>query len=344
MYQVKGIYYTTFMHQGKQLRLSTGTGNLREAIKQEAILKDQVKRGQHIAVRNSNGMTIKAALDKALRTAWRTNRGAITHQINITTLINILGDSFLITDISSKVISELREAMSKMTHRGKPYAVSTINRKIESLSSLLTVARDQWEMPIVKPKLGLIDERNARTRIISVAEEIRALQLAEDNIMQSLLIILMDTGIRLSEAIKLKRMDIDLIQRHIRIIDPKVANESRSVPMSDRVYNVFYNMPDGINITKDQAEHKWNKIRKIMGFSNDKEFVLHAYRHTCATRLLEAGVSIYTVQKWLGHKDIQSTMRYAKMTTVQLHGARDLLNASLAPLRELPKAINDVAT
>lgn len=40
------------------------------------------------------------------------------------------------------------------------------------------------------------------------------------------------------------------------------------------------------------------------------EFWLHKFRSTFATRCLWAGVDLRTVQQWLGHSDMESTMRY----------------------------------
>jgi integrase len=45
----------------------------------------------------------------------------------------------------------------------------------------------------------------------------------------------------------------------------------------------------------------------------DKDnFWLHKFRATYATWALWAGVDLRTVQEWLGHKDMESTMRYLK--------------------------------
>ena len=101
--------------------------------------------------------------------------------------------------------------------------------------------------------------------------------------------------------------------------------------MTDKVMEVFSN-PDRINQcfsgrTRSVIDKDWNKIRAKMGLEGDPQFVLHLYRHTCATRLLAAGVSIYTVKAWLGHKSIETTMRYAKMTTGQLEEARKALDS-----------------
>jgi integrase len=45
---------------------------------------------------------------------------------------------------------------------------------------------------------------------------------------------------------------------------------------------------------------------------NKDNFYLHKFRATFATRCLWAGVDLRTVQQWLGHSDIESTMRYLK--------------------------------
>ena len=40
----------------------------------------------------------------------------------------------------------------------------------------------------------------------------------------------------------------------------------------------------------------------------------HALKHSIAMRLLDAGTRVETVSDWLGHKSINSTLIYAKLT------------------------------
>jgi integrase len=54
-------------------------------------------------------------------------------------------------------------------------------------------------------------------------------------------------------------------------------------------------------------------------------FWLHKFRATFATRCLWAGVDLRTVQQWLGHSDMESTMRYLKPSRSQ--HVRDKVNA-----------------
>jgi integrase/recombinase XerD len=50
---------------------------------------------------------------------------------------------------------------------------------------------------------------------------------------------------------------------------------------------------------------------------NPKDFWLHKFRATFATWSLWAGVDLRTVQQWLGHSDLESTMRYLKPSRSQ---------------------------
>jgi len=48
-----------------------------------------------------------------------------------------------------------------------------------------------------------------------------------------------------------------------------------------------------------------------------ESFWLHKFRATFATWSLWAGVDLRTVQQWLGHSDMESTMRYLKPSRSQ---------------------------
>jgi integrase/recombinase XerD len=59
-----------------------------------------------------------------------------------------------------------------------------------------------------------------------------------------------------------------------------------------------------------------------------ENFWLHKFRATFATRCLWAGVDLQTVQQWLGHSDMESTMRYLKPSRSQ--HVRDKVNEIFA--------------
>jgi integrase/recombinase XerD len=69
------------------------------------------------------------------------------------------------------------------------------------------------------------------------------------------------------------------------------------------------------------------KVAKRAGLEQEN-FWLHKFRATFATRCLWAGVDLRTVQQWLGHSDMESTMRYLKPSRSQ--EVREKVNAIFA--------------
>ena len=65
------------------------------------------------------------------------------------------------------------------------------------------------------------------------------------------------------------------------------------------------------------------RIAKRAGL-NESDWWLHKFRSTFATTALRSGVDLRTVQSWMGHTDLQSTMRYLK--PARSHAVRSKLN------------------
>jgi len=68
----------------------------------------------------------------------------------------------------------------------------------------------------------------------------------------------------------------------------------------------------------------------------------HAFRHYRATQWLKHGVDIRTAKEWLGHSDIQTTMRYLHF--VEGHAQKKFAEAEKAELMELAASGEKVAT
>lgn len=63
-----------------------------------------------------------------------------------------------------------------------------------------------------------------------------------------------------------------------------------------------------------------------------ERWYLHKFRATTATNWLQNGVDIKTVQSWLGHSDMESTLRYLKAAAARAPIVRDKVNATFAGL------------
>lgn len=314
---------------GQRHRVSTEEGSKRAA---QRFLQDYVRRvnGGEVLPNKptkgsspSMGLTLGDALDRALRTTWDGNKDWSGYNTIAKQLKKLVGGEVLLTTISSTTITQLKETLME-----QDLANATINRKVAVLSSVMHIARDEWDITLTLPTFKLLPERNARTRVFSVAEEEKMLDYWREThpAMADLVVILFDTGCRLSEALRITGKDITE-SGYVRFLRTK-NDEGRGIPMTDRVKSILGTLAHDSEafptLNKNKACKAMQDFREAH-YIEDPEWVLHTCRHTCATRLLEAGVDIYTVKEWLGHKSIETTLRYAKMTNMKLNQAKDLL-------------------
>lgn len=137
------------------------------------------------------------------------------------------------------------------------------------------------------------------------------------------------SGLRVAEAASLKREDVNLDRREI-IVRGK-GDRDRLVPISKLAcaFLEFYLgsrtapepwvFPGGGRGPKTGGHIRPNTISErfrdlLRRFDMDKkEISTHSIRHSTATHLLENGASVRHVQELLGHKNIETTVRYTHM-------------------------------
>jgi integrase len=113
-----------------------------------------------------------------------------------------------------------------------------------------------------------------------------------------------------------------------------MLNKRRSVPMTSMCRYALEHLCKGKmshekiwpdNITSGNISRVIRMWKAKRGLPEDDEACFHTFRHTCCSRLVQRGVPIVVVQKWMGHATIQTTMRYA-------HLAPDSLDIALKAL------------
>lgn len=216
----------------------------------------------------------------------------------------------------------------------------TINRKLAALSALFTDAVER-EGCSKRPKIIRQAEPTHRVRYLTPEEESLALSLLQQwgqAVVRDAFVVLVDTGMRVGELLALAPRDIDTRENIISIWQNK-GDLPRSVPMTARVQEVVMRRLEAARVFDDlhreTLRYWWDRLRSAMDMDDDAQFVPHALRHTCATRLVQAGVSLYVVQKILGHSNIQVTSRYSHLSERELRGAIDVLQEAVT--KRLPQ-------
>lgn len=215
----------------------------------------------------------------------------------------------------------------------KGSSVATINRYKANLKTILK----QLKQP--SDSIKLRKERKGRLRILSKDEEVKVVNFLKDKgqsgkgsyygEVADLVEVLVDTGMRLGEALVLKYENVDFSTGLISIWISK-GEKPRSLPMTRRVRAILEARQTGnpdkpFTLKAHQVSTAWNWCRKQMELEGDFEFIPHSLRHTCASRLLNRGIDIYVVKEWLGHSSIQVTERYAHLSAHKLADAVSVL-------------------
>lgn len=136
---------------------------------------------------------------------------------------------------------------------------------------------------------------------------------------------LLETGCRVSEFIELRVEDVSFSERLITIHKGK-GGKIREVPIREDLAKQLkihiHKRKVGPLFKSRQKPYKYTRqkigqIVKILArkASINKRIYPHLLRHTVATKLLNLGMGIAEVQKFLGHQDIATTQLYAVMET-----------------------------
>ena len=157
---------------------------------------------------------------------------------------------------------------------------------------------------------------------------------ARDKVM---LAILIETGIRLSEIVKLNVDDVDLTNKKITIHAKGGKQEQRFInsPIR-RLLLAYLKSHTKITTTEDclplflstrksritarQVERRFKTWLAWSGIREER-FSIHSLRHTFATELMKKTGNLLLVSKALGHKSIQTTTVYAKLTDDAIENA-----------------------
>ena len=244
---------------------------------------------------------------------------------------------------------------------GSGSAKGTVNRMLVLLRYNFNLAID-WETTGVKdnPAKGVkpFQENNKIERYVTQEESLtlkQALETSENPMLKYIIAFLLVTGARKQEALKARWEDIDLTANVWRIPLSK-SGKVRHITLSETAVN-FLTLVQGHNakllgqafiscpyVFPNPKTHKpfctifysWDTARKKAGLP---EVRIHDLRHTFASTLVNNGVSLYEVQKLLGHAHIRTTERYAHLKQERLQESAGFAGKTFAHILNTPDPI-----
>jgi integrase len=167
----------------------------------------------------------------------------------------------------------------------------------------------------------LLKENKARVRVLTDTEEERLLA-ALPLCYRPLVIVALHTGMRRGELANLRWQDVDFHTRTLVVRESK-SGEGRRMPMNRVVAATLRTLRrerqafGGLVFTSPEGRFLHNFGRawaKAVRAAEITDLRFRDLRHTAASRLVMAGVDLYTVKEILGHKTLVMTQRYAHLS------------------------------
>lgn len=181
----------------------------------------------------------------------------------------------------------------------------------------------------------------SKEREILTIEEIKRLyETCETHREKAIIGLFYGCGLRRSEGVALNVKDISFGSSLLYVREGK-GNKRRVVPINEKVKNDFKNYLNKERFAKENTstEHSRSEIAFITNFNGgrtagnyfnktvkalvqkaeiQKEISLHNLRHSIATHLLENGLSVEYVRDFLGHKHLEATQIYTRISKKKL--------------------------
>ena len=162
------------------------------------------------------------------------------------------------------------------------------------------------------------------------SEDIEALLAAIDKVRdRAMILLLLRTGMRIGELLNVKVADIILPERKILIYLGEKNYQGRVAYYSEDAESALQQWLEVRNNEKEYIFYSRNRAKISYGMawtvmSNllaksglaHKGYSLHSLRHTFATDMLNAGLRLEVLQQLLGHRSIEITRRYARMSDI----------------------------
>jgi len=211
----------------------------------------------------------------------------------------------------------------------KGAAALTVRRKYGCLSSFFGFLQDMG-LARANPARRLPLPRISQAVPVCLSEIMaqRLVEAADTPRLKALVILLLSTGIRRSEAVGITLDDLDLENRQLLIRGK--GNKERVVPLTEEAVEAvrhylqdrkptqsrhLFVSTNGGHSVHGRVLNKWlDRVLQKASLAN-QGITPHKLRHTFATHLIRNGVDIRTVQELLGHSDLETTAKYLHSDT-----------------------------
>lgn len=200
------------------------------------------------------------------------------------------------------------------------------NMYIRTMNSYLSWLKEEGHAP-ERLRVKLLRTPVRETVTLSPAD-IKVVAGAKKARTKVLMSLLLDTGVRIEEAMSLTWKDVDFDNCLLTVTGK--GDKQRKIPFSVELRKILFRFSKNqsaryVFATRDGGRLQYRNVHREIVTACGKS--PHKFRHTWATNAVRQGVPLPVIQRILGHASIQTTMRYVHMQT------DDLKAHHVSPLR-----------
>ncbi len=257
-----------------------------------------------------------------------------------------------VREICTKDLDNLVADLKRRPGRSGRLSEGTVNRYLSAISAVLTFAKERKYLTDV-PTVPWQTEGGKRLHWVTEdAEDAICAHMLEHERYSSALTVraLAASGMRWGELETLEPEQIDIPadptqQAWVRLWETK-TDDPRSIPIDRELARDLKALVAKNGVPNHSTFSKHYKAA-LKSAGQSPKLCVHSLRHSTATRLVQKGVHLAVVQRFLGHKAIQTTMRYVKVADSDLEAASKKLSpragysAASAEVPEMEPVVSD---
>jgi site-specific recombinase XerD len=244
--------------------------------------------------------------------------------------------------VEQRQVQELKDlkrqhVLDYVDHRlGEGHRVSGVNKDLRNLHTFLVFLQEEgYNVPQALLRIPGLKQPDPLPRYLTDEQVKKLREEVERNVQEAKLAshrrlallvraafyLLWQSGMRSGEVEELRLEDLDFAQKRLSVRDGK-GRKDRTVYLTDTTIHALQEYlevrgegnGDHVFLYRT-APLKKDLIRAQLKYAGERVGVKvfpHRLRHTCATQLLNAGCRVTSIQRFLGHKKLSSTMVYAR--------------------------------